>query len=159
MRCKITNKIIEPFMDFGKMPIANGFIEEKNFSKEYFFNMEVGFNDELSLFQLNDHPKPEKMFNENYPFFTGSSEFMKNHFKDYANYVKKYLKTNSKIIEIGSNDGIFLKNFNDKNQNIIGFEPSKNVAEKAKENNIPTINKFFNKKNIKSFLITSKTPI
>ena len=42
-----------------------------------------------------------------------------------------------------------LKNFNDKNQNIIGFEPSKNVAEKAKENNIPTINKFFNKKNIK----------
>ena len=50
MRCKITNKIIEPFMDFGKMPIANGFIEEKNFSKEYFFNMEVGFNDELSLF-------------------------------------------------------------------------------------------------------------
>ena len=149
MRCKITNKIIEPFMDFGKMPIANGFIEEKNFSKEYFFNMEVGFNDELSLFQLNDHPKPEKMFNENYPFFTGSSEFMKNHFKDYANYVKKYLKTNSKIIEIGSNDGTFLKNFNDKNQNIIGFEPSKNVAEKAKENNIPTINKFFNKKNIK----------
>ena len=148
MRCKITNKIINPFMNFGKMPIANGFIEEKNFTKEFFFNMEVGFSDELSLFQLNEHPKPEVMFNENYPFFTGGSELMKSHFKNYAKFVKKYLKTNSKIIEIGSNDGTFLKNFSDKNQNIIGFEPSKNVAEKAKENNIPTINNLLNKKNI-----------
>ena len=73
--------------------------------------MEVGFNEDLSLFQLNDHPKPEKMFNQNYPFFTGSSEYMKTHFKKYANFVKKYIKTNSKIIEIGSNDGTFLKNF------------------------------------------------
>ena len=55
--------------------------------------MEVGFNEELSLFQLNDHPNPEKMFNENYPFFTGSSEYMKSHFKGYAKFVKKYLKT------------------------------------------------------------------
>jgi Hypothetical methyltransferase. len=69
MKCKITNAPLEPFMSFGKMPIANGFIDEKNFSKEFFFNMEVGFNEELSLFQLNDHPKPEEMFNKDYPFF------------------------------------------------------------------------------------------
>ena len=69
MKCKITNKEITPFMSFGKMPIANGFLEEKNFNSEFFFEMEVGFNEEISLFQLNDHPKPEEMFNENYPFF------------------------------------------------------------------------------------------
>ena len=57
MKCKITNKILKPFMTFGKMPIANGFIEKKNFSEEFFFEMEVGFNDDISLFQLNDHPK------------------------------------------------------------------------------------------------------
>ena len=63
--------------------------------------MEVGFNEELSLFQLNDHPKPEDMFNKNYPFFTGSSEYMKLHFKNYANWIqKKYLNSNSKLIEI-----------------------------------------------------------
>ena len=109
MKCKITNKPINPFMSFGRMPIANGFIEEKDFSNEYFFNMEVGFNEELSLFQLNEHPKPEKMFNENYPFYTGLSKYMINHFKKYAKFVSKYLSTNSKIIEIGSNDGTFLK--------------------------------------------------
>ena len=49
------------------------------------------------------------MFNENYPFFTSSSKFMKNHFRNYANWAKrKYVKTNNtRIIEIGSNDGIF----------------------------------------------------
>ena len=149
MKCKITGTNIKPFMTFGKMPIANGFVEKKNFDKEFFFEMEVGFSDELSLFQLNDHPKPEKMFNENYPFFTGSSEFMKVHFKNYADFVKKeYLKSNSKIIEIGSNDGTFLKNFNENKNNIIGFEPSSNVAELAKKNDVPTTNEFFNTESV-----------
>ena len=139
MKCKITNKEIQPFMSFGRMPTANGFIEKNKFNDEYFFNMEVGFNEEISLFQINDHPKPEKMFNENYPFFTGSSEYMKNHFKNYADFVKRYLKTNSKVIEIGSNDGTFLKNFVDQPSKIIGFEPSKSVADIAVKNNIPTI--------------------
>ena len=149
MKCKITKKSLEPFMSFGKMPIANGFIDEKKFSKEFFFNMEVGFNEELSLFQLNDHPKPEIMFNKNYPFFTGSSEYMKSHFKNYAEFAKKYLKTNSKIIEIGSNDGTFLKNFLGTDHKILGIEPSKSVADVSIKNNIPTMNNFFNTSNTK----------
>ena len=148
MKCKITHKPIKPFMSFGKMPIANGFLEKQDFSKEYFYNMEVGFSEDVSLLQLNDHPKPEVMFNENYPFFTSSSKHMIEHFKNYANFVRKYLNTNSKLIEIGSNDGTFLKNFSNNSNNIIGFEPSKNVAELAQKNKVPTINSFFNTKTI-----------
>ena len=33
MKCKITNKKITPFMSFGKMPIANGFLKRKEFKK------------------------------------------------------------------------------------------------------------------------------
>ena len=151
MICKVSKKKIAPFMSFGKMPIANGFIKKKNFNNEYFYNMEVGFSEELSLFQLNNHPKPEAMFNSSYPFFSGSSEYMKNHFKNYADFIKKnFLKSNSKIIEVGSNDGTLLKNFlNDGNQ-VVGFEPSKNVAQKAISENVPTINKFFNLENVKN---------
>ena len=150
MKCKITNKKLEPFMSFGKMPIANGFLSKENFKNEFFFDMEVGFNEDISLFQLNDHPKPEKMFNENYPFFTGSSEYMKKHFKRYSDYVKKFLNTKSKIIEIGSNDGTFLQNFVNQSDKFIGFEPSKNVADVAIKNGVPTINSFFNKNNAKN---------
>ena len=49
MRCKITNRKIKPFMTFGKMPIANGFLKKSNFKKEFFFEMEVGFSKEVSF--------------------------------------------------------------------------------------------------------------
>ena len=145
MKCKLTSKNIKPFMSFGKMPLANGFLEENEFKSEFFYEMEVGFSEDLSLFQLNDHPKPESMFNVNYPFYTGSSNYMIKHFKDYANWINKsFLKSNSRLIEIGSNDGTFLNNFKNSNINYLGFEPTKNVADKALKNNIKTINTFFN---------------
>ena len=131
-------------MSFGKMPIANGFLKKNEFDQEFFFDMEIGFSEKCSLFQLKDHPTPEQMFNSKYPFFTGSSEAMKLHFQNYANFLKKnYIKKQSKIIEIGSNDGTFLSNFKDSNIDYIGFEPSSNVAEVANNNGIKTINSFF----------------
>lgn len=144
MECKVSKKEIKPFMSFGKMPLANGFLEKKSFNKEFFYEMEVGFSEKFSLFQLNDHPKPEKMFNETYPFYTGSSEVMKKHFKNYANWINKFFgSAPSKLIEIGSNDGTFLKNFKNSNTKFVGFEPSKNVANKASKDQIMTINEFF----------------
>ena len=106
-------------MSFGKMPIANGFLHKKDFKKEFFFKMEVGFSKDVSLFQLNDHPKPKLMFNKNYPFFTSSSNYMIKHFKDYSKWIKeKYFNNVKNIIEIGSNDGTFLKNFKSKKKKI-----------------------------------------
>ena len=54
MKCKITNKIIEPFMTFGKMPLANGFIEKKDFSSEFFYEMEVCFSKIFSALLISD---------------------------------------------------------------------------------------------------------
>ena len=100
MICKITGEKIKPFMSFGKMPIANGFLRKENFKKEFVFNMEVGFSRRLCLFQLNDHPKPKLMFNKNYPFFTSSSKYMVSHFKDYSKWIKKnYFDKAKNIIE------------------------------------------------------------
>ena len=144
MNCKITKSAIKPFISFGKMPIANGFLNKENFSKEFFFDLEVGFSEKCSLFQLKDHPTPEQMFNNKYPFFTGSSEAMKIHFQKYSDFIKKnYINNNSKIIEIGSNDGTFLKNFKNSNLDYVGFEPSENVAEIAKQKGVRIINSFF----------------
>ena len=144
MKCKITKSEINSFMSFGKMPIANGFLKKEDFKKEFFFNLDVGFSEKISLFQLKDHPTPEQMFNDKYPFFTGSSETMKSHFKQYSDFIKKsYIKNNSKIIEIGSNDGTFLSNFKNSNLQYVGFEPSGNVAKIANKNGINTLNNFF----------------
>jgi len=149
MKCKVSGKKILPFMSFGRMPMANGFLDKKDFKKEFFYNLEVGFSEDNFLFQVNDHPKSPSIFNNKYPFYTSKSKYMINHFKNYFNWIKKnYLKIDSKIIEIGSNDGTFLKNF--KNFNIVhkGFEPSKNVADYSKKNGVDVINDFFNFKNV-----------
>jgi len=152
MICKIIGKEIKSFINFGKMPIANGFLDKSQFKNEFFFNMEAGFSEEISLFQLNDHPKPKDMFNEKYPFFSGSSKYMEKHFKLYSDYLKKLNnKSNLKIIEIGSNDGTMLKNFHGNNFKSIGFEPSKNVSDKAKSIGLNSINEFFNKDIIEDF--------
>ena len=149
MKCKITGENIKPFMTFGKMPLANGFLNSNEFDSEFFYEMEVGFSEKVSLFQLNDFPNPKKIFNKKYPFYTGSSQYMINHFKDYAEWLKKdYLSNDSKLIEIGSNDGTFLKNFSNTNIDYIGIEPSESVAKQAIKNGIKTINIFFNKENI-----------
>ena len=117
MICKITKKKISSIINFGKMPLANGFLKKGQFKKEFFYTMEAGFNKDLSLFQINDHPKPKKIFNSNYPFFTGSSKFMIKHFRSYSNFIKKKLGKRKNIIEIGSNDGTFLSNFSKKKYN------------------------------------------
>jgi methylation protein EvaC len=142
--CKITKKKIKTFMSFGKMPLANGFLLKKNFNKEFFYNLEASFNDELSLFQINEHPKPSQMFNKNYPFFTSGSKFMINHFKKYSNWIKnEFIKKNSKLIEVGSNDGTFLKNFSNSDIDYIGFEPSYSAYKIAKQRKVKTLNEFF----------------
>ena len=149
MKCKFAGHNIEPFMSFGKMPIANGFLKKKEFNKEFFYDLRVGFSEKFSLFQLDEYPSVKKMFHKNYPFYTSSSKFMIRHFKEYAQWSKKFLKSNSKIIELGSNDGTFLRNFKNTSIDSFGFEPSKNVSDFAKKRGINSINKFFNTTNIK----------
>jgi SAM-dependent methyltransferase len=147
MKCRITGENCKIFLNFGKMPLANGFLTKKNFKREYFFQLQLAFCNSLKLIQLAANPKPSKMFNKNYPFYTSSSKLMKKHFSNYANWIKKnFLNKNGNILEIGSNDGTFLKNF--RNNFSIGFEPSKSVHDYAIKNKINSINKFFNKENI-----------
>ena len=149
MKCKITNSELTPFMSFGKMPAANGFLKKEHFSSEFFYEMEVGFSSKISLLQLNDHSNPINVHNENYPFYTSSSQSMKKHFQNFANWMKsEYLKTNSKLIEVGSNDGTLLENFKETNIDYIGFEPSKKIADLANKKNIKTLNNFFNQETI-----------
>tara|TARA_B100001059_G_C17265508_1_gene301034 strand:+ start:19 stop:408 length:390 start_codon:yes stop_codon:yes gene_type:complete len=115
MRCKVSNKKIKTIMSFGKMPMANGFLQKKDFNKEFFYDLKVGFNEKNYLFQVGDHPKSTKIFNNKYPFFTNKSKFMVKHFRKFFEWLEKnYLIKNSKVIEVGSNDGTFMSYFKKK---------------------------------------------
>jgi SAM-dependent methyltransferase len=161
-KCRLSKEKLKKIMSFGKMPIANNFLQKNDFSKnEFLYDMEVYFSEKLSLFQLGNHPPITKMFNKNYAFISSTSKFMDQHFKETKNWIikEKYLdlRKKNKVIEIGCNDGIFLKNFlsNDK-FDVFGFEPSDNVAKIARNRGIKIYNKFFNFKNVNQHLNSVK---
>ena len=73
--CRCCSNPIEQFMTFGSMPIANGFLHDPK-QKEYFFEMCPAFCAKCYTFQLVEQPDPEKMFHEDYAFFSRQSKFM-----------------------------------------------------------------------------------
>lgn len=147
-KCRSCDAELEPFMSFGKQPIANGFLAPAEFAGEYFFEMRVASCPRCSLFQLIDQPEAERMFHGNYAFFSGTSSAMKTHFAGYAELVKTAYLAGEKdpfVVEIGSNDGIMLINFAEAGIRHLGIEPSANVAEVARGRGINTASKFFNR--------------
>ena len=144
-QCLICESGYQPFVDFGDMPIANAFSTKEELVNEYTFPMQVGFCENCHMVQLIEQPDREKMFHENYAFFSSTSNYMKEHFKHFANSVSKLqdLNKDSFVVEIGSNDGIMLQNFVIDKIPCLGVEPSKNVAQVASDKGVEVITEFF----------------
>jgi len=144
-KCLICKESIEPFINFGNMPLGNGFLLPEQYGSEYFFPMQVGFCAACGMVQLLDQPDRERMFHENYAFFSGTSLYMATHFKAFADHVAAdYLSKNDPfVVEMGSNDGIMLQNFAAAGIRHLGIEPSKNVAQVAIDKGINTVTEFF----------------
>ena len=144
--CRICGTALDPFMSFGEMPIANGFLTPAKFNSEYFFELKPGFCEICSTLQILEQPDPERMFHENYAFFSRTSKRMAIHFESYADWVKKNYLTREDpfVVEIGSNDGLMMEFFAKDNIRQLGVEPSANVAQKAREHGVNTLCSFFN---------------
>lgn len=145
-KCLVCESAIKPFVDFGPMPIANGFLKPDEFSQEPRFSLKVALCAKCGMVQLTELVEREKMFNDNYAFFSSTSSRMAAHFKLFAEDIQKRFLAEKDpfVVEIGSNDGIMLQNFAQKGIRHLGIEPSGNVAEVARQRGIKTISKFFN---------------
>jgi len=146
-KCLICDSEYSSFVDFGVMPIANAFATKEQIKNEYTFPMKVGFCGNCNMVQLVEQPDREKMFHENYAFFSSTSNYMKEHFKLFTNSVSELqdLNENSFVVEVGCNDGILLENFIIENIPCLGVEPSENVAQVAMEKGIEVIMEFFDR--------------
>ena len=157
-KCLICKSKYNPFIDFGNMPIANSFGSKEELTDEYTFQMKVGFCSNCNMVQLVSQPDREMMFHENYAFFSSTSDYMKEHFKDFFESISKLqdLSSNSFVVEIGCNDGILLQNFAAESVPCLGIEPSKNVAQVALDKGIDVITDFFDQSLAENILKTHK---
>ena len=135
---------MKKFLNLGLQPLANSYVTDKNLNKkEKKFKLEIGFDPKTYLVSIINTVPKEKMFNENYPYKSSESVTMKKAFRKLSNKIKKRFNPKT-ILEIGSNDGPFLKNFNKKN--IIGIEPCKNLAKITKNMGYTTISEYWDTK-------------
>ena len=129
-------------LDLKKQPLANSLRKNKN-SKYNKYPLHLVQCKLCSTVQLDYIVDPKKLF-KNYVWTTSSSKAVKVYAEFFCNKFNSILKTKSKILEIASNDGTFLKYFKQKKHNVIGIDPAKNIAKIANQKNIPTISRFFN---------------
>lgn len=145
--CRVSSEKLINVVDFGMHPLGNGFITESQIDNEYYFPMQLGFSEKSMMLQLIEQPEPEVMFHDHYAFFSSTSKYMIEHFRDFSNSIlnSDFLsKQDPFVVELGCNDGIMLKNFSQKNIRHLGIEPSLNVAKEANKFGVKTISKFFN---------------
>ncbi len=139
MHCRACGTLLEPFMSFGKMPLANGFLTPDEFKTELYYDLAPAVCPQCSLFQLMEQPLPDRMFHSQYPYYTSNSLRMQKHFEVFAKSIGPGF-----VIEIGCNDGTMLRHFKD--QPHLGIEPAANVAAVARERGCTVIDGFFDSK-------------
>jgi novobiocin biosynthesis protein NovU/D-mycarose 3-C-methyltransferase len=100
--------------------------------------------------QLADTVDPKVLYSH-YAYVTSTSKTMDTHLNKMMTHLLStaLLGAGSKVLEIASNTGVFLKKFKEQGCEVLGVEPAENIADVALATAIPTRKEFFNHANAK----------
>lgn len=141
------NKKIVKVIKIGPTPIADKYLSEKD--RKIFFQvpLDIFICKNCGHVQLPYIVNPDYIWS-NFTFKTGQFNFeLINHFKKIFFEIKKMnvMKKDDLVVDIGSNDGSFLKIFKKANyKNILGIDPSKKIVEFANKSKLRTVEGYFN---------------
>ena len=147
--CRLCHKQeVELLIDFGKQPIVHNLLEAQNLSYEK-YPFKLGVCSSCGFLQLTDCIAPEILY-ENY--FTVSGWKNQPHVQRLIEVTQQMtgLNENSRLLEIGCNDGCFLSSLKEHGiNNLIGIEPTKDASKIAIEKGLDIHNIFFTEKTTK----------
>ena len=138
---------VEIFLDLGEQPHCNRLIPPAAADRrEPHFPLRAGYCHHCTLVQI-DHTIPKEDMFSDYPYVSGTTKTLVAHFKETAERLAtRYgLGPSDLVVDIGSNDGTWLKQYERFGLRRIGVEPASNVAALAQESGVPTLNRFFNR--------------
>jgi hypothetical protein len=133
------------FCDLGLSPLANSYVTpDKVRNGEMFYPLHAYVCETCFLVQLEEFETPENIFSD-YAYFSGFSTSWLAHAETYVDrMVSRFgLGTDTKVVEIASNDGYLLQYFVARGIPVLGVEPARNVAEVAVAKGVPTDVSFF----------------
>jgi SAM-dependent methyltransferase len=126
-------------------PLCQSFLTADQIDQmEPYFPLHVLVCSNCFLVQLQEYVKPEHIFSE-YAYFSSYSTSWVEHARRYCEMIRKRLSLGpkSQVFEIASNDGYLLQHFLPLGVPVTGIEPAGNIAEVARQKNIPTLVEFF----------------
>ena len=136
--------MIKTFLNLGMQPLANQYLNKPKIlsvKKGQLYKLKVCFNNKTKLVSISKKIPVKKMFNNTYPYKSSMSKTMLNSFKNLSKEIKKRFKPNL-FLEIGSNDGALIRNFNIKNT--VCVEPCSNLAKITQKMGYFTYAKYWN---------------
>src|SRR3989449_3693932 len=135
----------QTFVDLGMSPLCESFLTAEQVNQmEPFYPLHVWICERCFLVQVEEYVRPEGIFTE-YAYFSSYSDSWLAHVRAYADMITARLGLGgqSKVVELGSNDGYLLQYFVAKGIPVLGVEPARNVAQTAIARGVPTVTKLF----------------
>jgi len=150
--CRVCGGGLNHYLSLGLSPLANNLNKTKNEPNDL-YPLDLNFCKKCCNSQLSVAVPSEKMF-DNYVYLSSTSKQFRDHFIDIAKELKTSLnlKNKSVVVDIGSNDGIFLEPIQNLGMKAIGIEPAKNISRIASSRGLTSLNEYFGQKTVNKLI-------
>lgn len=150
-----SDKLVE-VLNLGVMPLPNAFCKDGE-SQPGYYPISLMVCPRCTLGQLSIVVDPLVLY-QKYAYVTSPSKTMAGHFNRLWDSLNSQKKIQS-VIEIGSNDGLFLEFCkNSGAERVLGIDPAENLVELAKKRGIETLCGLFDKENTRIASATIPNP-
>ncbi|QZP17291.1 NAD-dependent epimerase/dehydratase family protein [Methylophilales bacterium] len=145
--CRVCGKKnLKEVISLGMSPLANSLLKDIN-EKDNLYPLELNFCPNCSNCQLSFTVPAKQMF-DSYLYVSSTNQTFRNHFSSMADkFIKEFnLNKKSFVLDIGSNDGVFLKPLKENGIQILGVDPAENLASLANSKGLETLQGYFDEK-------------
>ena len=150
-KCRLCkNRKLKQIYNFGNHFVSN-FVNKASITKGVKAPLNLVYCSNCELLQLEHTAPQEIMYKKFYWYKSGITQTMRDGLKELYQDIKKNckIKPGDVILDIGANDGTFLKYFKKDKIITIGCEPANNLKNELKRNCDYMINDFWHTKHMK----------
>jgi 2-polyprenyl-3-methyl-5-hydroxy-6-metoxy-1,4-benzoquinol methylase len=136
---------VELILDLGDQPHCNRLVPlDLAPGAEPLYPLRLGFCHDCTMVQI-DHTVPKECMFSDYPYVSGTTKALPAHFRATSERIAATygLGCSDLVVDIGSNDGTWLRQYSSFGCRVLGIEAADNVAKLAMEAGVPTWSRFF----------------